>query len=1040
MKQPMGGLPHHVPIRRENRWQPIQHYALAPNTDVATVPVRRPATPDLLIPTRQDSFSTTSILSSLKSRNTEDGSDPRRSSKSLFPKSLLGASDEQHEHDISKTHNWFQHSDDSSASQTTDVTKPLSGSSLVTDGSSATGSKTNGDHYTVSEVSDFSDLSWPAVSAPNKDVITEESVKRVLRESAPHSKTVSSDQSITSTKLQHLREKMKRLREKNHQSRLQLQKIKSHSQSKGDRSLSSTEPTSESTDFSYEFPSQQATSSTAISVESESDSSTINSDPSCERPQTLRQPSKAYIHWMREREVQSISDESSAQTDSFARVPFHSIVKYSKFPVIAEEVEEPGCADDYDPASDPDIDINSSFDSSKQDSIFHQADESNLDEDLYINSSFDSSKCSSIADEVVRSLRAERRHMNSSNYSSNCASVAEEAVESLKAEVRGTRQYHPGIHIIRNYSMSKAKKAASKTSRSPLQQKLERRGRRPRSITPPPMTPKVQVQERRDYEMTPEAKNLAKELEETLAPRGPPTQLEETMFDSDGKLPLASEDSLSPAAKGTSPFESTPKSFRERRDAYLKRIGYSNEHGKSPFTTANLVLGNLPVLPSPATEPMKEPITRSIRRRSRNVNPRKNKSIAAQKQYESDGNSKNHGRHVRSRRKKPMRETGKSDTNPQNWAQNSFLNHQTRNQSEKEASQGWKQTRRVSKEKKKYDSAVETTSMASLTNLQDDKPQKKVQEESKAKERDVRCPSSYRRPAKRNSKQSALDHPGEKNASKLSQRLLGISSKSQIENDGKEANISPSSKSSIERRNERPSTRISENNSKSSIGRGRETSQSYTKPLRSPSMTRRKLAQIPRDSSCKTHDTMESTHHASNTRTSQNTSSWKVEEADHNHNKEETKCSRPSSGRFSSIKKPSSGRFGKSSNSEAKPARKRLSRKIAAIVSKFSSDRNQDKSRRASYQSLGNSFDEDGLEDLITHTQKARVDRRDDSYQSPFEDKNVKRPSSFREGAARSVDRNNSYTSNTVTTFVSDPSSSDNSSDSSSNSSGQSTP
>ena len=158
---------------------------------------------------------------------------------------------------------------------------------------------------------------------------------------------------------------------------------------------------------------------------------------------------------------------------------------------------------------------------------------------------------------------------------------------------------------------------------------------------------------------------------------------------------------------------------------------------------------------------------------------------------------------------------------------------------------------------------------------------------------------------------------------------------------------------------------MSGNSTKSSGSRGRDTvvNNSPRKPLRSPSMTPTKLGQVPKDIGVEHLDMMDSTHHVSNTSNGQNSSSWSVEKAEAN-------ASTPSSERLGLVKKSSLGRLGISSSKEGKPSRKRLSIKIAAIVSKFSSDKGEaktSKAKRVSYQNLeGHSFEDDDLNASFT--------------------------------------------------------------------------
>ena len=67
MQNLVGGVPHHVPIRKENRWEAIQHYTTTPNNAAATPPTRRPGISDLLMPERQESIS--SYISQYSAQN-----------------------------------------------------------------------------------------------------------------------------------------------------------------------------------------------------------------------------------------------------------------------------------------------------------------------------------------------------------------------------------------------------------------------------------------------------------------------------------------------------------------------------------------------------------------------------------------------------------------------------------------------------------------------------------------------------------------------------------------------------------------------------------------------------------------------------------------------------------------------------------------------------------------------------------------------------------------------------------------------------------
>ena len=1266
MKHLVGDLPHHVPIRKENRWEPVTHYATAPNTTVVTIPLRRSGVPDLLMPERQESVSsfisqyssqTRQCLSNRSLTNTprEDGDDDstvtpfcpnqlKRQNgtasnitsspcsknsrygikqclpcKSLFSNSSLATTlEEQKNVDewahkgytvslgnetsnssmtqfyfanknnqaIARLDDWFHHSDDSSVSQEEDpITKPYSGRSLVPivhENNDTYSCKSTSDNQTVSEsdkISEFSELYpengeiYSSSPAPNRTIITEESVKRVLRESAPHSYTTSSDQTTRlattgSIKLDQLREKMKLLRKEKHQqllqSRFQLQRTRSSSQSK-----SKSNENQETAD-NHTFHSHRA-------------KLTLSKEP--------------------------MKMEASHRRILYSCAPHSSFSSSRCTSIVDKDIGIPTFENDYDPAFDPDIDINSSFDSSKRDWVDDQALENYLEEDLYINSSFDSSKCSTIAEQAVQSLREERLHINASFNSSKCASFTEEVVQSLKKEVRAKRQYDPGIHITRHYSMGKSVKKPNKRSskmsdlgslssptRSPLQEKLERKCRRSRSTRALETQKKIPVQ--KNNETSPEAKKLAQELKKALMARCPPIEAEGVQkhpwcdpFQSDGILPLASEDSLS------SSLRAPPKSLQERRSAYLNQTGDSDENRRqSAFTTADWVLGKLPekvpILYSTSQafeerEHVEESVTKFCRGRPRKWTYRKNvinnmkndvknsgraspgrdvKNWMSPNRLSKEGDLENNGRHLQ-----PMEPL----IHEMNLAQCSFVNRVaspnvyitpltrnlvrskspkekdtgdnsislrrlTRNSTKSSASKRRDDPNRIrssrrivnkeeeiasressnrslttNKSFKKNEEDANNTSLRRLVknsrrsysgNERDDRPrmlssrrQANVEQDdasrklsirklirsksSKEKEMEDGNNSSFKRLVSRNPIQSSLDHPGGKVSSKLSQKLLRISSKSFMDEEMEGVHKRPSSKRLIQS-NSKSSVDIARDSSskghirsksKSSVDRGRESSSkssidrdsatSDRKFLRSPSNSPNNR----RDHSYKSYDAMGRTERSSNFSTTQKILSWNSTNKQDNGKNDEKKTKKASSRRFGSgfrnsykdgiPKKPSSGRFGKSSrkkvSNDKEDDRKSKILKVAYWrlgESSEDDDRRQINSKpqtpfASASQRIGSSSRLKHLPSRESLTQKpssrkllggtiskVNVDKRDDSNRSITHINKVIRPSSWRESGARSVGRNHSHLSNTATTINSDPSSIDSSSSSSSDS------
>lgn len=1083
----MKDLPHHVPIRKENRWDAIQHYASAPNTAVAAIPIRRPVDPDLLMPERQESVASytsqyssharqrysnrsltsmsredgdddstatpfspmqqrrwhrgikvvgqhrntvSSILSSPSSQNSRYSSKQPISSRSLLSSSPLATTFEERKHNrepsyrnyrsslsdlminhpttrpytvanhdpgISRADDWFQHSDDSSLSQEEDsADKPYSGRS----NNSATDSKhRTDDNHAASETSIFAlSEASPEIDAPPSrtstrtgNIITEESVKRVLRESAPHSRIDSSDQSTVSdtnsTKLDRLREKMKRLREKNHQqlleSRSQLQRTRSSSQKQHvasaeivDSSMRPSLNRNKSFLISPATSKQSFSQPTGVSNGVSVTSSKFR-DPSLQRTQSVSQstnsstpkpmkmiPKPVHTDW-RSQNLSHVPDSDSWSLNSneddmegfesfenSSRKDFTTKISPRRSPrsfvprsslsstctAIAEEEEEdeeeveekeeetvePEI--EYDPAFDPDLDINSSFDSSKSreqvtdddldapafDPDFdvnpsfdssksrEQVTDNELDEDLFINSSFESSKCSSIAEEVVKSLRAERLSMNTSFNTAKHSFVPEE-------EVRTERKYDSGIHITRQYSVGRsAKDVSSPTSsptRSKLQKKLERRGRRSK----PTRSPTAQ-QEKQD--ITPEAKNLAQELREALSARGPPVQAEEEQnhpwcdpVQSDGVIPLASEDSLSP------PALTLPTSFQEKRRAYLKSIGDSEESRRqSPFTTANWVLGKLPEKPpihdcsSQVTEEKEEAEyteTKTYRERPRKRNSRKNirkntsdvypardskkSQKKSPKKLTKDDGSKNNGRRTRSRREPPLHESTKSGSKKQNWAQNSFVSPVKPSPTKPKGTQDNKprSTRRLTRGESTREKEEDINSNAPSRRLatkerneRDENPRKPSsrkllreasessidedwEETSKeasirslvkskaSKEKEEENNASFRRrQARRNSKQSSLDQPGERNSSELSRRLLGVDNKALMDEDRDDVHRKSSSKGLV-RDKSKPSIKKGRGASSKSTSKKTFRNNSKTSVDQKPQSSSRKVLRSP---------------------------------------------------------------------------------------------------------------------------------------------------------------------------------------------------
>ncbi len=1307
-KSKMKDLPHHVPIRKENRWDPIQHYATAPNTAVAAIPIRRPIVSELLMPKRQESvsssisqsssitklrhsnrsltsmsreyfdddssttgstttpfsprqqqcrrrYATSSILSSPSSQNIRYSSKQSSASRSLFSNSPLTTTFEEqknsaedsyrfhyanlnnadkpsktrlqpskkYDQDSSGGDDWFQHSDDSSLSQDEEphFAKPSSDRSTkpIIDEYENRNSIPDRKHaFSANQTAFGTENGVPSSHmTPTRAIVTEESVKRVLRESAPHSLSVpgyeTSASDTASTKLDRLREKMKRLRKKNHQqilqSRFQLERTRSSTQNGVVKKKESTEtaggtalsrnhsflfsPThskkqmpnktpslkridssSPSTDgcnvvFAKSNKFQEPSLYRARSLSQSSGKSSMDRMPSFSKSTSMRMIPKE--NSMKSTDISHLSDSdsdswsldsglsnnksesieeahkedlksnlrenfnSTPRKTSRAFVPHASLS--SRCMSIAEEGEEEvedeneevgeekrATAEptiDYDPAFDPDLDINSSFDSSKRDSSQDQAQDEELDEDLYINSSFESSKCSSIAEEVVQSLRAERRTMNPL---------------FPKGEVQTERQYDSSIHITRRYSIGRsAKKPASPSSspcRSPLQQKLERRGRRPTATTNAKQETHTSGC---DNEISPEAKILAQELREAISARGTAVPAEEETthpwcdpIQSDGILPLASEDSLS------SPAETTPRSFQDKRKAYLERIGDPEEsRHQSPFTTANWVFGRLPEKPPIHSSPSQSKEVReqpefsaiktkngSPRKRNSRMNVRKNAYDLSPSQDKSSLMSPKTSKNADSKYsdgQASSQGTRRSASSKQSWVKNTTATSPKPSEiCNKKQPSSTKRRSKSLREKVNWD-----TNMASSRNLatneRDERDEKlrtkssrklpsastttnellsgnefveSTKEESirrmvrskSCKEKEDETIASMRRNPRRRSSQSSLDQPGERKASELSKQLLRIDSSSSMNEEREEKRKrQTNSNSSAERGRDVACS------SKKLVRNNRKTPRSPRKPLRSPSQTPEKR----KDRSNKKCGGLDSTSRVSNTSSTcstttsststsstagaQKPSSWRVakreSESQTVHDGIPTK---PSSTRFGSrfrnlskgrsSEKPSSGRFAKlARKKEEMGTTKPSSGRFGAIASKFSSDK-EDEKKLGSYQRLDESSSEDLEEDIPT-SQKSlsnrnfgksyrfrsspsrdsltrkpssralvfantNVDQRDDSNRSIAN--KPKRPSSWRDDAARSIGRNHSHLSNTGTavTVDSDPTSNNSGSES----------
>jgi len=555
----------------------------------------------------------------------------------------------------------------------------------------------------------------------------------------------------------------------------------------------------------------------------------------------------------------------------------------------------------------------------------------------------------------------------------------------------------------------------------------------------------------------------------------------------------------------SSPAITTPKTFQEKRKAYLERIGDSDEcRHQSPFTTANWVLGKLPEKPpihdssvesseyreEPEISPMKtyrgSPNKRNSRKNIRkiayDVSPSQNKTnlISSQKSPS------------RSRRP-PHREEGRSGSSQQAGDQNSFVSKvaertQTR-KINKNQSPSTKRRSKSSREKVGRD-ANKSSSRSLMSNKSDEIDGKcrkstsarkvprdasdslldnelvgSTREESirrlvrskSSKEKEGENIAALRSNPTRNSSKSSLDQSGERQSSELSKQLLRIDSNLSMEEKNKRQN---NSKPSVERGRDASSKGLS----KTVVRNNRKSQRSPRKSLRSPSQTPEKR----KDRSIKKYDEMDSIACVPNTSSTQKPSSWRVatRQSESKTVDDDTPV-KPSSGRFvsrfrnlskdRSSKKPSSGRFGKSARKkEGKGTKKPSSGRFGAIVSKFSNDK-EDEKKFGSYQRLDESSSED-LEEDIRRSQKSlstrkmgkshrfrsspsrgsltrktssgdlfirktSVDQRDDSNRSLAN--KPKRPSSWRDDAARSIGRNHSHLSNTGTavTVDSDPTS-----------------